>query len=658
MACGVLGAAAVVNSKQTSGPTTRSPSRVAADPIAASQIVADRAAVGQHRLGRWFLATIPVVSLFAIAACAPATSWDPAAEEEAARLGKADSVTDPATCPDGEPRLVQGKPATWTIMVYAAADNDLEDDILRDLEEMELGHQGSANVNVLVQLDKRTEPGMWRYRIRNDSDTEVFASELVDHQDEEIDSGDYRTLAAFGDWAATCFPAERYVLVVEGHGGAWGRLQTDEVSDARLISSDANEALRMLAYDATNRSEILVTDLVKAVDSIGRATRRPEDPEFLKRLVLYGSDACLMQTLEVVYALRNEVLYVVGSEETEPEQGWPYNTVLRELTERPSQYAQMPHLLADLIVRNYGRTYGAWGGSSRSSKTTLSAIGTSFLIRARNQLRIIADLLVQLLPSISDHVWAARRDAFIFGNTYADLGLFLDRVRVELTDAGLMPAPYAHFSGDERYRTLRDAIGELRDDLWPYLVVAETADRRYEGASGLAIYLPIDPCDWNPSGSGYDGSELAVDAHWDQLMDALAEYPPVADPQRREYQGTGTISATIGSHTIANAAAYCDVVQGKLRIYTVASPRVQIVATLQDDGLVLDGAGAALPDEGMKVRYGAEPVAIDAEFSSGMPVAGGIAVDGVDTDGSTVSMTLSFECSDYADRTCSSDAPF
>ena len=80
---------------------------------------------------------------------------------------------DPGSCPGGRPHLVDGRPATWTVLHYAAADNNLEKVIVGDIDEMELGHQGSRNVNVIVQLDKRSEAGRWRYRIEPDREAAI-----------------------------------------------------------------------------------------------------------------------------------------------------------------------------------------------------------------------------------------------------------------------------------------------------------------------------------------------------------------------------------------------------------------------------------------------------------------------------------------------------
>ena len=48
-----------------------------------------------------------------------------------------------------------------------------------------------------------------------------------------------------------------------------------------------------------------------------------------RKVDLVGMDACLMTMLEVAYQIRDHAQILVGSEEVEPGDGWPYDAVLR-----------------------------------------------------------------------------------------------------------------------------------------------------------------------------------------------------------------------------------------------------------------------------------------------------------------------------------------
>lgn len=445
------------------------------------------------------------------------------AGQQTADWTEVDTGIDPSSCPGGAPELRDGRPATWTVLHYSAGDNNLEDALVGDIDEMELGHQGSPNVNVLVQLDRLSEPGRWRYRIEPDRTDGEIRSAVVDYTEVEPDSGDYRELSEFGRWAVTCYPAERYVLIVSGHGGGW--TSTDDAAlpiedRARHVRARRHgESLRLIAPDDSNHSEIYVDQLAQALDEIGAATRRPGDPSYLNRLVMYGSDACLMGTVEVAYDLRNAVTYVVGSEQTEPNDGWPYNTLVRELTERPSYYATRPHELVTTIVEAYGRSYGPGGAASNEEAITLAAVDTSALIRARNRLRTIAELTLELLdddPGLAAIIEATREQSYVFGDDYTDLGRFVELLEQRLLAEGKMPAHGAVWDGDGRWRTLRDAMDELLE-LWPELVLANVAGQ-YEGARGLSIFFPVDECGWGLSTRDYATSAFAADSGWGALV--------------------------------------------------------------------------------------------------------------------------------------------
>jgi hypothetical protein len=69
---------------------------------------------------------------------------------------------------------------------------------------------------------------------------------------------------------------------------------------------------------------------------------------------LLGMDACLMSNLEVAYQVRPYVKYIVASEETEPNDGWPYERVLRRLTSDPNLPTAQA---AEHIVRDYIQSY-------------------------------------------------------------------------------------------------------------------------------------------------------------------------------------------------------------------------------------------------------------------------------------------------------------
>ncbi len=488
--------------------------------------------------------------------------------------GKADGIEPirPEDCPGGAPRLVDGRPAAWTVLVYQAGDNNLEKYLDEDLNEMERGYRNTEQVHVLVQQDRASRDGVWRYEVRHDSDPDVIASKLVGESDAEPDTGNWQTLASFGQWAAVCYPAEHYVLVVSGHGSGWSGTpppepQPDDEADAGTGEADAGtgdadagtgeadagtgveegdagldateqkliedkreaeekgEPYRAIAFDDSTNSSLDIDELATALDFIGRAVRRDSDPSYVNRLVIYGSDACLMQTVEVLDAIGSSVTYVVGSERTEPGKGWPYYSIFRELTTRPLAYSRAPQDLAAFIVTAYRDSYGLHGGQGEKEGLTLSAVNLDYRRRLVNDMTKITSLLDQLYEDIHPFLWQARQDSPLYSNTYVDLAELLLHLRASLIDAGLMPRIYQHWDGDERYRTLRNAIDDAVEHIFEatFANLEETQPQADGLADGISIYFPGTNFSWTLPLEDYEYSPFSVKTGWGKLLERVLQ---------------------------------------------------------------------------------------------------------------------------------------
>jgi hypothetical protein len=148
----------------------------------------------------------------------------------------------------------------------------------------------------------------------------------------------------FTKWAKAKYPAKKYMLVVWNHGAGW-------------IKS-ANAANRGISYDDETGNHITTPQLGAALKEMGGVD-------------VYGSDACLMQMAEVVYELKDYVTYIVGSEETEPGDGYTYNDFLAPLFAKQNMG---PAELAKVAVDAYADHYKAQDEGSTQSYIKTSAI--------------------------------------------------------------------------------------------------------------------------------------------------------------------------------------------------------------------------------------------------------------------------------------------
>ena len=148
------------------------------------------------------------------------------------------------------------------------------------------------------------------------------------------------------------YPAERLLGVIWNHGsgiddtdvyvrsgpGAIGRGPAVRGSSGertlvrRALSSRHRRAVfgttiaqathdRAIAFDDTSKDFLDNLELKRVLSEVKRQTGRELD--------VLGFDACLMNMVEVGYQLKGTARVVVGSEELEPGEGWPYDGVLQ-----------------------------------------------------------------------------------------------------------------------------------------------------------------------------------------------------------------------------------------------------------------------------------------------------------------------------------------
>ncbi len=196
----------------------------------------------------------------------------------------------------------------WTVLVYVAADNDLEPFALGDLQEMSAG--ASSGVNIIAQVDRASGYSTggvsnlpnWtsakRLKVNSGSITEL--ADLG-----ETDTTSPTTLANFIEWGVKAYPASHYMLVMWDHGGGWTGFGVDE----------------LLSIGATPGHDLM--SLAKITNGISAGLAAAG----LAKFDIIGFDACLMATLEVANSLSPHASYLLASEETEPGHGWDYSAL-------------------------------------------------------------------------------------------------------------------------------------------------------------------------------------------------------------------------------------------------------------------------------------------------------------------------------------------
>lgn len=252
---------------------------------------------------------------------------------------------------------------SWTFMVYMCGDNNLDPDGVQDLKEMK--KIGSTNsINIIAQFDRNSGHAAKRYYIRKGGKATADAVASLG----KVNMGDPKRLMDFIKWAVKTYPAERYALVLWNHGQGWD--DTDIYADERhrslrrlasgpirhaFFHAPARRALASATRDPRARAILLDDDAKDFLDNLEMKQVLADTKKLLKRkLDVFGMDACLMSMAEVGYQVCESAGFTVGSEQTEPAEGWPYTDILGELAKKP---AMTPRDLSTLIVEKYLASY-------------------------------------------------------------------------------------------------------------------------------------------------------------------------------------------------------------------------------------------------------------------------------------------------------------
>lgn len=288
---------------------------------------------------------------------------------------------------------------SWTVMVYMAGDNSLDPEGVQDLKEMK--KVGSTDkLNIIAEFDRAAGHVARRYYLRKGG---IVTGDAVASL-AAVNTGDPKFLIDFIHWGIENYPADHYLLVLWNHGQGWD--DTDIYADERhrslrrlatgrsrhaLFHTPVRRMLEKASGDYAARAILLDDNAKDFLDNREMKKVLANTATLLgRKLDILGMDACLMSMAEVGYQICDSTDYTVGSEQTEPGEGWPYQTVLGALAKSP---AMTPQDLSALIVDKYLASYTAADG------VTCSACDLS---KASTLATAVAGLAAALKASLSD----------------------------------------------------------------------------------------------------------------------------------------------------------------------------------------------------------------------------------------------------------------
>ena len=414
----------------------------------------------------------------------------------------------------------------WTFMVYMDADNNLEDAGIDDFNEMETVGS-TSQLNLVVQIDRipgyDNTNGNWtgtrRYYVTLDANTSIINSTMLQDMGEQ-NMGDPNVLKDFINWAMINYPANKYCLVLWDHGSGWHKAPKTFAYEQRFESTTETEelhhpfdpwALRKTAVssepcftgfpvDPPNGS----LEGFKAVcvdETDGDRLYNDEIQSVLNlvpHLQVLGFDACLMNMVETAYEMRSGADFMVGSEESEQADGWPYNTILQLLAATPTM---SPAKLCSTIVQKYGE----FCDGIPEHDQTQSAIDLSKITTLKDRINEFAQAMnagsswvqIKLSADSSDHSNAPGYDS------HRDIYHFAHRVATSVSESPIVSSA----------NNVKSALSTA--------VISNYHGSVHPNFHGLSIYLPTSSTDYDYRYAGSSNIDFPVDTQWDEFLSHL-----------------------------------------------------------------------------------------------------------------------------------------
>jgi len=357
-------------------------------------------------------------------------------------------------------RAEEPTPVQWTYAMFVNGDNDLE----RYWEEYSLpallNIPASSGLNIVAMMDRMSTQG----------------TELI-----EISGGSWQVVATypemnFGDGAT--------------FGWAIGEMSALYPSDNLAVSAwDHGYAWRYFSNDQTSGDRITMPEMQAAIQNAG------------VYIDILAFDCCNMASVEVAYqaSLTNLVGILVGSEETIPMDGFPYDLMLTPVANDP---LRTPEQVAVDMVQGWAAYYDP---ISCYTTVNLAAVDVEMIGQNAAVLQAWCGAMYADLSTYARNYKTALANAYCCYATYytidmADLGEAL------LADSKIK---------DPVLRAATTDMIALIDDA----TLAVESGWQADACRGLTLWWGVKG-DWKTYKSAYPEVAFAIDMNWYAFLDA------------------------------------------------------------------------------------------------------------------------------------------
>jgi hypothetical protein len=363
-----------------------------------------------------------------------------------------------------ETRAVQPK-KKWTILVYAAADNNLLQATEKSMDDLE-SVGSNAQANMVVQFDYSKSKGIQRFYLKSSPHDGKITSKPL----EKLGAGnmaDPKLLADFIKWGIKNYPSDHVMVIISDHGDGWKGAIDDE----------------------GHQSWMSTPNIAKALKAAEKETGKK-----------VGFDACLMAAAETAYELKDAARYMVASQEIIELKGLPFSKLFNEkalsqLSDKiKGKLNQEPEAMAKELVNSVKL--------DPNSVFTMSAIDLTHMEKLAASIDKLAVRIKEskVPPEAIKHEFN-KAQAF---ESMRDLYDLADRLEKS-------PKIDDH--------KLKEAAAQVKKDL-KAAVIAEQHTKDYPGAHGL--HIETSTKDWHSQyGTDYLDTAFTKDTNWDEAISYL-----------------------------------------------------------------------------------------------------------------------------------------
>ncbi|MFC1784814.1 clostripain-related cysteine peptidase [Candidatus Neomarinimicrobiota bacterium] len=347
---------------------------------------------------------------------------------------------------------------TWTIMLYI--DEDTGPIMQGRFNHMKNNICSNDNINVVVIEDQNYQSANYWYI---DEGFEPFLLEELP----EVNMGDSKILSDFIEYSKDKFPANRYLLALFDHGGAWQGACWDQSHDMdNLTPPEMEQALKLNGG----------VDIILMV-------------------------ACAMGAIEPIYQLSDITDVYIGSE----------NAIFYDFFGRAwdeIMFLLKSNLLTDTKILGDRIVDALWYAEGLNIDNQIDEI----TLAAYESKKI--KHLVELVDELSE---LYIQDFSTFKNNLDTILPLIEYNRANKIDFfDLMSLIYQY----ENNSIIKDKLNEILD-YFDSIIINEKHGNNIGFSNGISIYLPLPSLEgYNPDYSSNDlNLKFANDTHWDELLE-------------------------------------------------------------------------------------------------------------------------------------------